>query len=154
MSILFLIGKPLQKIMKWFQNNDHQDRVFEGKVKKRGGTQSHEQPEHEVEHLDLETEAEHLKELRKELQKQKRHWDIDKVTRLLCLTHRVRLQNETSPSSNSRIGDTLKEFPCFTEGVYIIQELFHLCGGKYDDVHEVFSQVMSIRTKWIQSLVH
>ena len=67
---------------------------------------------------DMSLEAEHLRELTRELSRAKRKWDADKITRLLSLTFKVQSQKHVS-SSRDRISGTLEEFSCFKEPAYV-----------------------------------
>ena len=113
----------IKQIVKWFHNNDNQDRVFAGKVQKRTNSSSDSRPSGSsvivLNDEDPTIEAEHLKELVKELEKPKRSWDTDKLTRLLSLTFTVCGKDTEEPQSRVCIDHILEKFPCFQYGIYV-----------------------------------
>ena len=113
-----------KQIIKWFQNNDHQDRIFSGQIKKRvkAATNS---PTADIDlEDDLALEKEHLKELFKELERHKKTWNPDKIVRFLSLTFQIR-KKECTPQSASGIANTLTKFPCFKEPVFVSEYYYY-----------------------------
>jgi hypothetical protein len=109
-----------KQIVRWFQNNDHTDRKLCGKAKKHSKVSSKVAEIVEIPDSDDDEEcvlaADHLKELRKDMDKGIKRWDIDKVSRLLSLTFKLRSQRK---ASNNQISQMLQEFPCFKEPGFV-----------------------------------
>ena len=106
--------------MRWFQNNDHADRKLCGEAKTHSKASSKIDKIVEIPDSDSDEEfslaADHLKELRKDMEKSITKWDVDKVARLLSLTFKLRSQKK---ASNNHIPQILQEFPCLKEPVYV-----------------------------------
>ena len=100
-----------KQVQKWFQNNDHQERVFSGEVKKRIGSS---------EPCTSATDAEFMsvRELLKEMQQPKKNWDTDKIVRLLSLTFHLR-KNLDEPQCTTRITAILEKLPCLTVAIFV-----------------------------------
>ena len=108
-----------KQVQKWFQNNDHQERVFTGEVKKRIGSSEPCTSATDAEFMSENSMAEeHLQELLKEMQRPKRNWDTDKIVRLLSLTFHLR-KNLDEPQCTTRITATLEKLPCLTEALFV-----------------------------------
>lgn len=66
---------------------------------------------------DAEAVESHIKELRKEMKKNK--MDNDKIVRLLSLSYVKRRDEMMSESAVTRVSSTIRKYPCFKKPIYV-----------------------------------
>ena len=102
------------QVIRWFQNHNPESSDIETtkkKKKKKVAT--------EVVTVDDDDEAveSHIKELRKEVKKNR--MDNNKIVRLLSLSYAKRRDEMMSESAVTRVSSTIQKYPCFKKPRYV-----------------------------------
>lgn len=140
------------QVVKWFQNHSYLDK--KSSVCARKPCKSPLSKDHDD--VDEDAVQSHLSELAKELKR--KSYDDEKTARLLSLTFAARRSEMLSQPANSRISSALQKYRCLNRPVFLMEEVFHSQGHRFERYDDVREKIKTLGCRWnkvvAQALIH